>query len=64
MTKRGLNQYYEVISAYFVLKAVHVTTQHQENISVFAVACVQTSPPPSGKNVHRLFLPQGCYYAG
>ena len=37
MTKRGLNQYYEVISAYFVLKAVHVTTQQQqENISVFA----------------------------
>ena len=37
MTKRGLNQYYEVISAYFVLKAVHVTTHHQqENISVFA----------------------------
>ena len=36
MTKRGLKQYYEVISAYFVLKAVHVTTQQQENISVFA----------------------------
>ena len=37
MTKRGLRQYYEVISAYFVLKAVHVTTQQQqENISVFA----------------------------
>ena len=37
MTKRGLKQYYEVISAHFVLKAVHVTTHHQqENISVFA----------------------------
>lgn len=43
MTKRGLNQYYEVISAYFVLKAVHVTTQQQqENISVFAARFVTT----------------------
>lgn len=43
MTKRGLKQYYEVISAYFVLKAVHVTTQQQqqENISVFAARLLQ-----------------------
>ena len=42
MTKRGLKQYYEVISAYFVLKAVHVITQQQqENISVFAARLLQ-----------------------
>ena len=58
MTKRGLKQYYEVISAYFVLKAVNVTTQQQqENISVFAARLLlpktQTNQYDKQKQVTR-----------